>query len=112
MAVGADAEAQHIVESIQALRGVAFAEDGAERGLSWSEMAILLRSVKANAEPITGALQAAGIPFVVTGMTNLFGTAEAEAARQLFYFMAGHSVKEFENPAYAQMVVNAVNYKP
>ena len=51
-------------------------------------MAILLRSVKANAEPIMGALQATGIPFVVTGMTNLFGTAEAEAARQLFYFIA------------------------
>ena len=30
----------------------------------------------------------------------------------VFYFMPGHSVKEFENPAYAQMVVNAVNYKP
>ena len=59
-----------------------------ERGLSWSDMAVLLRSVKANAEPITRALQAAGIPFVVTGMTNLFGTAEAEAARQLFYFIA------------------------
>jgi DNA helicase-2/ATP-dependent DNA helicase PcrA len=84
-----NAEARHVVESIQALRGVAFAEDGVERGLSWSDMAILLRSVKANAEPITRALQAAGIPFVVTGMTNLFATWEAEAARQLFYFMAG-----------------------
>ena len=26
----------------------------------------------------------------------------------LFYFMAGHSLKEFQNPVYAQMVVNAV----
>jgi DNA helicase-2/ATP-dependent DNA helicase PcrA len=83
-----DVEARHIVETIQALRGVAFKEDDIERGLSWSDMAILLRSVKANAEPITRALQAAGIPFVVTGMTNLFGTAEVEAARQLFYFIA------------------------
>ena len=82
------AEARHITESIRALRGVAFAEDGVERGLSWSDMAILLRSVKANGEPITQALQAAGVPFVVTGMTNLFGTAEAVAARQLFYFIA------------------------
>jgi DNA helicase-2/ATP-dependent DNA helicase PcrA len=83
-----DAEAQHIATSIQALRGVAFNEDGVKRGLSWSDMAILLRSVKANAEPITNALDAAGIKFVVTGMTNLFGTAEAQAARQLFYFFA------------------------
>lgn len=83
-------EAQHLVESAQALRGVAWREDDLERGLSWSDMAILLRSVRANAEPITTALQAAGIPFVVKGMTNLFNTAEAEAARQLFYFMGDH----------------------
>lgn len=83
-----EGEARHITETIQSLRGVAFKVDEVERGLSWSDMAILLRSVKANAEPITQALQAAGIPFVVTGMTNLFGTAEAEAARQLFYFIA------------------------
>jgi type 1 glutamine amidotransferase len=30
----------------------------------------------------------------------------------VLYFMAGHSAKDFENPAYAQIVVNAVNYKP
>jgi DNA helicase-2/ATP-dependent DNA helicase PcrA len=52
-------------------------------------MAVLLRSVKRNGEPITRALGAAGVPFVVAGMTNLFGASEAEAARQLFYFMAG-----------------------
>lgn len=83
-------EAQHIAKTAQTLRGVAFTEDGQERGLSWSDMAVLLRSVKANAEPITDALRAAGIPYVVTGMTNLFGTSEAEAARQLFYFMGNH----------------------
>jgi DNA helicase-2/ATP-dependent DNA helicase PcrA len=81
------AEARHVVKTILSLRGTAFREDNVERGLSWSDMAILLRSVKANAEPITRALQTAGVPFVVTGMTNLFSTAEAEAARQLFYFI-------------------------
>jgi hypothetical protein len=54
-------------------------------------MAVLLRSVKANAEPITDGFKAAGIPYVVVGMTNLFGTAEAEACRQLFYFMASRA---------------------
>ncbi|HVJ27651.1 MAG TPA: ATP-dependent DNA helicase [Vicinamibacterales bacterium] len=83
-----EAEARYIAETVKSLRGVAFAEGEIERGLSWSDMAILLRSVKANAEPITQAFQAAGIPFVVTGMANLFGTEEAEASRQLFYFMA------------------------
>jgi len=83
-----DAEAAHIVATAKALRGVAFTEDGVERGLSWSDMAILLRSVKANADPLTSALASAGIPFVVRGMTGLFDTLEAEAARQTFYFMA------------------------
>ena len=82
-----DAEADHIVAMTRALRGVAFSEGADERGLSWSDMAILLRSVKANAAPITQALRSAGIPFVVRGMTGLFDTAEAEAARQVFYFM-------------------------
>lgn len=86
-----DDEAQYITAIAQTLRGVAFRQDDAERGLSWSDMAVLLRSVKSNAEPITAALHAAGIPFVVTGMTNLFGTAEAEAARQLFYFIGDHN---------------------
>ncbi len=84
-----DAEARHIVETIQSLRGVAFTEEDVERGLSWSDMAVLVRSVKANAEPITQSLQAAGIPSVVTGMTDLSKTAEALAARHLFYFIAG-----------------------
>jgi DNA helicase-2/ATP-dependent DNA helicase PcrA len=98
-------EAQHIVASCKSLRGVAFKEDGKERGLSWSDMAVLLRSVKANGEPITDALRAAGIPYVVTGMTNLFGTAEAEAARQLFYFIGDHGSDE----AAVEQAWNAAN---
>ena len=83
-----DEEAQYIARTAKALRGVAIREDDTERGISWSDMAVLLRSVKANGEPITRAFNDAGIPYVVVGMTNLFGTHEAEAARQLFYFMA------------------------
>jgi DNA helicase II / ATP-dependent DNA helicase PcrA len=84
-----DAEALHIVSAIRALRGVAFKEDDTERGLAWSDMAILLRSVRNSAEPITQALSSAGIPFVIGGMNNLFSTREAEAARQIFYFISG-----------------------
>ena len=86
-----DEEAQYIVRTITALRGVAVREDDSERGISWSDMAVLLRSVKANAEPITDAFDGAGIPYVVIGMTNLFGTDEAEASRRLFYFMASRA---------------------
>jgi DNA helicase-2/ATP-dependent DNA helicase PcrA len=60
--------------------------------MSWSDMAILLRSVRGNAEPITRALDAAQIRYVVVGMNNLFGTPEAEASRHLFYFMANRGV--------------------
>jgi DNA helicase-2/ATP-dependent DNA helicase PcrA len=52
-------------------------------------MAILLRSVRNSADPITRALSAAGVPFVIGGMNNLFSRAEAEASRQLFYFIRG-----------------------
>jgi DNA helicase II / ATP-dependent DNA helicase PcrA len=64
----ADEEAQYIVATAKALRGIAIREDEMERGISWSDMAVLLRSVKANAEPITDAFGAAGIPYVVAGM--------------------------------------------
>lgn len=83
-----DAEAQFIAQTCGASRGLVIREDGKDRGISWSDIAVLLRSVKKDAAPIMQALDAARIPFVVIGMNNLFGTAEAEAARQLFYFMA------------------------
>jgi DNA helicase-2/ATP-dependent DNA helicase PcrA len=51
-------EAQYIAATARSLRGVAFNEDDTERGLSWSDIAILLRSVKANAEPIMIAVAA------------------------------------------------------
>ncbi|MFH1047235.1 MAG: ATP-dependent DNA helicase [Patescibacteria group bacterium] len=86
-------EAEHIVDSIKSLRGVAVSDEGGERGISWSDMAILLRSVKKTAGPITDSLRKAGIPYIVAGMNNLFETAEAEAARQLFYYLAGHQTK-------------------
>lgn len=84
-----EAEAAHIVQTMQSLRGVAIDEYKNDRGISWSDMAVLLRSVRTNGEPITHALTQAHIPYVVVGMNNLFDTAEAEAARQLFYFMVG-----------------------
>jgi DNA helicase-2/ATP-dependent DNA helicase PcrA len=85
-----DDEARYIAETCKSLHGVAIKEqDGKMRGIAWSDMAILLRSVAKNGAPITRALDAAGIPYLVIGMNELFGTAEARAARDLFYFMAG-----------------------
>lgn len=83
-----DEEANYIAATCQSLRGLSIREEGGERGVSWSDMAILLRSVRRDGGPIMEALDAADVPYVITGMDNLFQTAEAEAARQLFYFLA------------------------
>ncbi len=82
-----DAEAEYIAKTMKSLHGLAFRDKEAKRGLAWSDMAVLLRSVRKNGEPITRALHEAGIPFVVGGMNNLFSRPEAEAARQTFYFI-------------------------
>jgi DNA helicase-2/ATP-dependent DNA helicase PcrA len=83
-------EADYIVQTCKALRGLAIREDGdKERGISWSDMAVLLRSVRRDGGPIMDALKSAGVPYVIAGMDNLFEKEEVEAARQLFYFLAG-----------------------
>jgi DNA helicase-2/ATP-dependent DNA helicase PcrA len=87
-------EARYIAATCRALRGIAVKDDGTERGISWSDMAILLRSVRRDGGPIMAALDAAGIPYVITGMDNLFAKPESEAARQLFYFLAGRATKD------------------
>ena len=84
-------EAQYIAETIRSLHGVAFDDGDGERGLSWSDMAVLLRSVKNNGVAITEALRDANVPFIVGGLTNLFETDEARAARSLFFFIANES---------------------
>jgi DNA helicase-2/ATP-dependent DNA helicase PcrA len=82
-------EAVYIAQTCRALLGVSVREDDGVRGISWSDIAVLLRSVRRDGAIITDALAAAGVPYVITGMDNLFTKPEAEAARQLFYFLAG-----------------------
>ena len=84
-------EAAYIANTCRVLRGVAIHDGEHERGISWSDMAVLLRSVRRDGAPIMAALDAADIPYVITGMNNLFAKPEAEAARQLFYFLAGET---------------------
>jgi len=84
-------EAEYIAQTIQHLRGTSFVEEGKARGLAWSDIAVLLRSVKQSGAAITDALTTHGVPFVIVGMNDLFSTPEAEAARQLFYFMASQA---------------------
>lgn len=82
-------EAEHIAARILDLRGAAFKDqpDAAGRGLSFADVAVLVR-VKRLIEPITTAFERREIPYVVGGVSSLFDTPEAAAARTLFYYLA------------------------
>ena len=83
-------EANWIIGRIQELCGTRYVDkaDQPARGLVYSDFAILLRSVRHDAQPILAALDKAGIKYVVGGMNGLFDTAEVSAMRKIFYFMA------------------------
>ncbi len=58
-----------------------------------------------------------GLKFVekksgVTYMQDTAGWYKKAGKGWVMYFMAGHSGKEFEDPAYAQILTNAVNFRP
>jgi len=86
-----DEEAAWIADRILALQGVPFVDEPATspRGLSWADCAVLLRSVRRNGDAITAAFRAAGIPYVIAGLSNLFDAAEVQAAVSLFRYVAG-----------------------
>jgi DNA helicase II / ATP-dependent DNA helicase PcrA len=83
------AEARWIARRILAVRGLPFVDDqdADPRGLTYSDCAILLRSVRNNGEVITQALDEAGIPYVVGGLANLFDRPEVQAAVGIFLYM-------------------------
>jgi DNA helicase-2/ATP-dependent DNA helicase PcrA len=81
-------ENEFIVTSIRNLRGVTFQDsEGSEpRGLDYSDFVILIRKWK-KAHAIIEALQQADIPFIVTGVNNLFQRLEIQAAKSIFEFL-------------------------
>lgn len=83
-------EASWMARKIRSLHGTAYRDkpDAEPRGLSFSDFAILLRSVKNDAGPILQALDEQGVPYVVGGMNELFSTPEVQAIREVFYFLA------------------------
>jgi DNA helicase-2/ATP-dependent DNA helicase PcrA len=83
-----DAEASWIADRIEGLVGRAFQDSavGPERGLSWSDFAVLFRSVKADGEPFVNELRRRGIPYVIKGLTKLFESPEVVAACTLFQY--------------------------
>lgn len=88
-------ELSFIIKTIKNLRGKAF-KDHAEtnpRGLDFSDMAILLRKWKP-ATKIADALKAANIPYVVTGVSQLFEQDEVIACKNIFKYLGNEISKE------------------
>ena len=73
------------------MRGVAFqdAPDAEPRGLSWSDCAVLFRSVAKDAGPLVDELRRRGIPYVVKGLNRLFDSPEIQAVVGVFRYMVG-----------------------
>jgi len=82
------AENDFIIEKINQLLGVAFKdkEESEPRGLNYSDMVILVRKW-AKASAIVEALTTAGIPFVISGINNLFQRLEVLASKAIFQYL-------------------------
>lgn len=81
-------EIDFLVNRIQHLIGKEWInQDGSKRGLAYSDIAILFRSVKYGAEPYIQALEAAGIPFAVTNIGGLFDAPEVDTVFNILSYL-------------------------
>jgi DNA helicase-2/ATP-dependent DNA helicase PcrA len=85
----ADDEARWICDRIGRLRGTEFTDEpgGALRGLSWSDFAVLFRSVSRDAGPLVEELKRRSIPYVIKGLTRLFDAPEIQACVACFRYV-------------------------
>lgn len=84
-----EAEAAWICDRIEAMRGMAFVDqpDTPPRGMSWSDFAVLFRSVAKDAGELVAELRRRGIPYVVKGLNRLFDSEEIQAVVGIFRYM-------------------------
>lgn len=90
-------ENESIAHFVNSLKGVAFKDDddAEPRGLSFSDMCILVRTWK-KAESIVAALEANNIPYVTAGVNQLFSTQEVKAALGIFEYLNNYITDESE----------------
>jgi DNA helicase-2/ATP-dependent DNA helicase PcrA len=89
------AEARWIADRIEHLRGVPFqSPDAPHRGLSWSDCAVLFRSVAKDSSPLVAELRRRNIPFLVKGLNQLFESPEIQAVVGIFRFMIAEVTAE------------------
>lgn len=82
-------EASWICDRMEAMLGLTF-QDGPDtlpRGLSWSDFAVLFRSVAKDADALVEELRRRGIPYVVKGLNRLFDSPEIQAVVGVFRYM-------------------------
>jgi DNA helicase-2/ATP-dependent DNA helicase PcrA len=81
-------EAEFIAERVIELQGMPFVDKPTSepRGLSWSDCAVLFRSVK-DADALVDEFKRREIPFIVKGLARLFETPEIQACAGLFHYM-------------------------
>ncbi|MFC0862433.1 ATP-dependent helicase [Sphaerimonospora cavernae] len=105
----AAAEARWICDRIEKMRGLPFQDtDGAEpRGLSWSDFAVLFRSVNKDAGPLVEEFKRRGVPYVIKGLTRLFEAPEVQACVKLYEFLIGQTGGQNPVPVTEQDVRDA-----
>ncbi|MFA5904956.1 MAG: ATP-dependent DNA helicase [Desulfobacula sp.] len=87
-------ENEAIAEYINNILGVKFSdEDEENRGISYSDICILLRTWN-KAQTISESLDRYNIPFITAGVNQLFDTIEVQAATGIFQFLRGDISKD------------------
>lgn len=86
-------EVDWICERIEVTRGLPFADEpgGEPRGLSWSDCAVLYRSVAGDAGPLVAEMRRREIPFVIKGLNRLFDAPEIQAVVKIFDYMTSRT---------------------
>jgi len=89
-------EAAWICERITRLRGAPFMDspDEEPRGLSWSDFAVLFRSVSKDADALVAELRRRSIPYVIKGLARLFDAPEVQACVACFQYVLSEVTAE------------------
>ena len=82
-------EAAWICDRIERMRGVPFTDSpgAGPRGLSWSDFAVLFRSVSKDAGDLVDELRRRSIPYVIKGLSRLFDAPEVQACVACFQYV-------------------------
>ncbi|MCL1675174.1 ATP-dependent helicase [Elizabethkingia meningoseptica] len=87
-------ENEAVAQYIDDILGVKFNEDNEERGITFSDVAILLRTWN-KASSIVQALEKHNIPYITAGVNQLFEMEEIQAALAIFNYLYG-DIDKFE----------------